>query len=207
MKTILVINAKGGVGKTTVATNLAGYYASRKKRVQLVELDPQGCALDWLRCRPALLGRIWACDGIARPINLSAKNIDYAVIDAPAAVTGTRLLSLLKRADYVLIPVLPSPIDIRALGKYMKELRRAITATGHRKLKFGILANRMRSNTNISAELHTHLTALPYAYLTALRDSTNYVRLAATGQSIFEYRPSLTEVDRQEWRPIIRWIG
>ena len=207
MKTVLIINAKGGVGKTTVSVNLAGYYAAKRKRVHLIELDPQGSTLDWLKRRPTHLGRIWSVDGVGRSWSLSERRTDYAIIDAPAAVGGSKLSALLRRADAVVVPVLPSPIDIKALDGYLKEIRKACAAAGINRRRIGILANKMRSNTNISAELHRHLSAMPYTYLTALRDSTNYIHCFNVGVSVFEYRPSLTAVDRKEWRPVIKWIG
>ena len=207
MKTILVLNAKGGVGKTTIATNLAGYYAHKKKRTCLIEMDPQHSVLEWARSRPISDGRLNCIDGTTHPLNIP-KNADYVIIDAPAAARGNPLVSLLRRADMIIIPVLPSPIDIKALKNYLGELRKAITHCGKKnKLKIGVVANRTRAHTNMSVQLHKYLSNFPYKYLAALRDSTNYINAAMLGRSIFEYREALHKSDRKDWKPIIEWIG
>lgn len=205
MRTIMVMNAKGGSGKTTISTNLASYYADQGKQVVLADFDPQESSLSWLAERPA--GRppikgIAAHTEALRP----ARQTDIMLMDVPASVHGRQLNGLLKRAQTVIVPVLPSPIDMRAAARFIKELR-ADPAVSSKKVKIGLVANRARGNTNIFLQLDEFLgqhKGIPY--LTAFRESTNYIKAAERGLGIFEFAPSATALDREEWQPLLKWL-
>lgn len=207
MLSVLVINAKGGSGKTTVATNLAGYCADRGAGVLLADWDPQSCALDWLSVRPR--GRP-VIEGVAahqQPPRPSERRHAVVVHDAPAAVHGSALKLLLRRADRIVVPVLPSPVDMRAAGRFIEELRAALPP-GRQAPPVAVVANRARGYTNVFLELDAYLSRLSgVRYVTALRESSNYLRAAQRGLSIFEFAPAATAVDREEWKPLIRWLG
>ncbi len=211
MRSILVMNSKGGCGKTTLATNLAGYYAARGKSVTLVDYDPQESSIDWLDARGSdrapIVGIAASRDAVRIP-----KNTDYVIMDSPAAVHGRPLAELVRKADIILMPVLPSPIDVRAARNFLNEvnkLRKVVNAD----VKFATVANRVRENTVAAHDLYEYLDALrlpngkKLPYLAVLRASQNYIRAAEKGLSIFEFAPVKTLPDRDQWVRIFRWIN
>ena len=212
MRSILVLNPKGGCGKTTIATNLAGYYADRGKQVGLVDLDPQGSSADWVRMRPEHRPKIKAIplfDGRRHRISAGT---DVLIMDAPAGTHEKSLGNVLRRAQTVVIPVLPSPIDIRAAERFLVELggiRRVLNTN----VKIAAVANRVRENTRSANSLEDFLGSLrlpngkKMPFLTMLRSSKNYLDAAMRGLSIFEFAPMATVQDREGWTPLLRWLG
>ncbi len=162
MRRILVLNAKGGCGKSTIATNLASYYAAELgKKVVLADYDPQESSLAWLEARDEKWAHI---DGIAaykKPLNVP-KDTDVLIIDAPARVHGKELTQLLKNVETVLFPILPSPIDMRAATKYMQEVLKS-GRVARKEVKIGVIANRVRENTIIFSELYEFIKATKLA--------------------------------------------
>ncbi|MGB5277721.1 MAG: ParA family protein [Gammaproteobacteria bacterium] len=206
MRHILVLNAKGGCGKSTIATNLASYYAwEQEKKVALADFDPQGSSLAWLGVR----GEEWpAIEGIAAwkdPVRPS-RDTDVVIMDAPARVHGSELTQLVRRAETIVFPVLPSPIDMRAAEVYMQELQ----ATGRvqrGEAKIGVIANRVRENTIIYAELYEFLRKLNVPYITTLRDTQNYIKAEERGVGIYEMAPSQVWQDIENWEPMVKWLN
>lgn len=205
MRTIMVINAKGGSGKSTIATNLASYYASTANKVSLVDYDPQGSCLAWLRVRPTNRPKIQGVDGSRNTVN-PGRGTGYMIMDAPASVHGKALNNLIRHAHTFIIPVLPSPIDMRAAADYIKEIRDSNLVSA-RKGKICLIANRGRDNTKVFWQLDKFLDHLREPYVAALSDSMHYVRAADKGLGIFEMAPSATELIRAEWQPLIDWLG
>lgn len=205
MRQIMVLNSKGGSGKSTIATNLASYYADRGHDVILADLDPQGSSLAWLEARPAGRPPIRGVDASEKGARLP-RSADIAILDAPAAAHGAELGHLMRRADTFLVPVLASPMDMRAAARFVEELRRNKRIAG-RQAKFAMIANRAREYTNIYQDLEEFLRKLRVPVLTSLRDNMNYVRAAERGLGIFEMAPYATAIDREQWKPIIRWIN
>lgn len=206
MRTIMVINAKGGSGKSTIATNLASYYASEGAKVLLVDYDKQESSLDWLRARsrarPPITGVAAHSESFRAP-----RSADIVIMDAPAAVHGSLLTQFARKAETFIVPVLPSPIDMRAAAGFIKELKDTAPIAG-KKAKFGVVANRARGYTNIFLALDDFLSGLRNVpYLTALRESSNYIKAAERGVGIFEFAPSATSIDREEWKPLIGWLN
>lgn len=205
MRQIMVINAKGGSGKTTIATNLASYFASKNKKVTIVDYDPQGSSLAWLEARSPARPPIHGIAGFKRNAERPKRNTDFVIMDAPAAVHGGELSKLVRKAKTILVPVLPSPIDMRAATSFLKELKSSAPVS-HKKAKVALIANRSREITNIFWELEDFLSAQRLPYLTMLRDSQNYVRAAERGLGIYEMGPAATAIDREQWEPIIKWV-
>jgi chromosome partitioning protein len=182
MRTILVLNAKGGSGKTTVATNLAGYFATEGAKVALVDLDPQGSSLDWLDARAPDRPKITAVEGFTKGVRVP-RSTDIVVMDAPSRTHDDHLLALVRRAQTIVLPVVPSPIDIRAAERFLGELRnlRNVIDTD---IKMATVANRVREGTLIANELEDYLYDLrlpsgrKLPFMTVLRSSTNYLRAA-----------------------------
>ena len=205
MKSIMVINSKGGSGKTTIAVNLAAYCAQKGYEIHLVDLDPQGSSTQWLKERPLNKPKIKGSAKFNKPLKKNKNTV--VVYDVPAAVYGSRLDTYIKKADMIVVPVMPSPIDMKAADDFLLSLR-SMGPVIRNKIKVGLVANRARANTNIFLELDTYLVKEKgLKYVTAFRDNTNYIKSARTGLGVFEMGECATAQDREEWKPLIRWLG
>lgn len=211
MRSILVLNAKGGSGKTTVATNLAGYYASEGARVTLADFDPQGSSLDWLAQRPEGATKITAVDAASRGLRVP-RSSEVVVMDAPSRTHDDQLANLLKRAQTVVVPVVPSPVDIRAAQRFFGEMR-AVRSLVQNDVKIATIASRVREGSRATDDLEDFLYDLKlpsgrkFPFLTLLRQSANYLKAAEKGLSIFEFAPVATAADREYWQPLLRWLA
>ena len=204
MKSIMVINSKGGSGKTTIAVNLAAYCAQNGLNTTLVDLDPQGSSTQWLKERPLNKATIKGTTKYNKPVKKSKNSV--VIFDVPAAVYGSRLDTYIKKANTIVVPVMPSPIDIKAAKDFLNSLR-SMGPVIRNKIKVGLVANRARAATNIFLELDTYLVKEKgLKYITAFRDNTNYIKSARSGLGIFEMGESATAQDRAEWKPLIRWL-
>ena len=211
MRTILVLNAKGGSGKTTVATNLAGYYASAGAKVVLADFDPQGSSIDWLRQRPASFAKIGGVDASAGPLRVP-RSTEVVIMDAPSRTHGDVLVALLRKAQTAIVPVVPSPVDIRAAQRFFGELRQ-VRPLVENDVKICTVASRVRDGARTSDDLEDFLMEqkLPsgrrFPFLTWLRQSTHYLKAAEKGVSIFELPPAASTVDREYWMPLLKWLA
>jgi chromosome partitioning protein len=205
MRSIMVLNSKGGSGKSTVATNIASYYASQGKKVVLVDMDPQASSLDWLEARPNGRSTISGVDGASGNFR-APRNADYLVYDTPAAVHGAALSALLRRAQSVIIPVLPSPIDMRAATPFVQHVLDN-GRVARKETRVALIANRCRENYNIYQQLDSYLRKVRRApFISVLRETQNYVRAAERGLGVFELPPYSVRKDLDQWAPIIRWL-
>jgi len=205
MRHIMVMNAKGGCGKSTIATNLAAYYASEGFETALADFDPQESSLDWLRERPDNYAAITGLAGHKEGLRHLPRSADYLIIDAPARSHGKELTELLKRVETVIVPVLPSPIDIKASARFIAELK-ASNKVFQKKVKVAAVANRVRENTLIFEELDEYLSKLKVPYLASLREAQNYIRAYQRGLGIHELPPYLAWPDWEQWDPILEWL-
>jgi len=205
MRHILIVNAKGGCGKSTIATNLAAYYANEGYMTVLADYDPQGSALSWLDERPDTAAPITGLAAYDEGLRRLPRNADFVIMDAPARSHGTELTELVRHAETILVPVLPSPIDIKSAVDFITELlSRGKVAT--RQAKVGLVANRIMENTLIFDELEEYLEKLRVPYLAALREAQNYIRAYQRGLGIHELPPYLAWPDWEQWEPIIEWL-
>lgn len=210
MRSILVLNAKGGSGKTTLAINIAGFFADRGASVALADFDVQGSSLDWLAQRPADRPEIKGIDA-AHGSFKAPGGVDICVMDAPAHTHADGLEALVRRAQTIVIPVIPSPIDMRAAERFLGELL-AMRAIDRGEAKLTTVANRAREGTTAAAVLGEYLEGLKLPsgrklpFLASLRSSVNYLRAAERGLSIFEFAPMATAPDRECWTPLTRWL-
>lgn len=210
MRSILVLNSKGGSGKTTLATNLAGYYAAQGKDVVLADFDPQASSMDWLAVRPDARPVITGIPAFAEKFRAPSK-ADFLIMDAPAGADGKALSEMMRRAQTVLMPILPSPLDVRAAVRFVENLKK-IKKVSKADVKMATVANRVRENSLAGMDLQEFLNTLKlpsgkkFPFLAVLRGSQHYIRAAEQGVSIFEMAPSLTQHDREQWEPLLRWL-
>jgi len=205
MRHIMVLNAKGGCGKSTLSTNLASYYASEGYKVALVDYDPQGSSIDWLERRPEHLAPITAVEGYLYGLRYMPRNMDFVILDAPARSHGPELTDLVNHADTIIVPVLPSSIDMQAAGKFIGELKTRGRVAG-RGAKVAVVANRVHENTLIFDELDEYLGKLRVPYVTALREAQNYIRAYTRGLGIYELPEYLAWPDWEQWDPLIEYL-
>ena len=200
------MNQKGGVGKTTTTVNLAAGLAAAGRRVCLVDLDPQASSLEWLAARPSGRSSITGYDGSSGQFRVP-RSADYVVYDTPAAVHGRELGAYLRRAQSIIIPVLPSPIDMRAATPFVQKVLDN-GRVARKEARVALIGNRCRQHYNIYHQLDTYLRKVRKApFISALRETQNYVRAAERGLGIFELPPYAVRKDLDQWDPIIRWLN
>jgi len=212
MQRILVLNPKGGSGKTTVAINLASHFATRGERPVLMDYDRQGSAGHWVKKRglgQPDIGLISAYEvnmRVTRAFQLRIpEDTGRVVIDTPAALSAQDMPELTRTADKILVPVLPSDIDIHACSRCVQNLL-LIAKVQREDNRLGIIANRVRRNTVIYQALTRFLGTLGIPIVATLRDSQNYVRAAEGGLGLSEMKPSHVAEDLQQWQPLLEWL-
>ena len=203
MPVVVIANPKGGVGKSTLATNVAGYYASKGHAVMLGDADRQQSSRLWLGLRPPAARPIstWemSADLIAKP----PKGTTHVVIDTPAGLSGWRLNDVMKLATKVIVPLQPSVFDIFATRAFLDELARNKNADH---LQVGLVGMRVDARTIAADHLHEFVDALGLPVLGYVRDTQNYVHLAARGLTVFDVAPSRVDKDLVQWEPICKWL-
>jgi chromosome partitioning protein len=204
MRSILVVNPKGGCGKTTIATNLATYYAVWDVPTALVDLDPQQSSTGWLRVRPKDENPIQGLNGLLGKIYPDS-NTQRIIYDAPARTDSAKVARLIKLVDVVIIPVLPSAIDMRVAASFVADIVTRVKAQNSKAL-IGVVANRTQRNYQSYTALLKFLKKLDVPFVGALRNSQNYIKAADTGVGIFEMPLAEAKNDMAEWKLIINWI-
>ncbi|MFU8820077.1 MAG: AAA family ATPase [Gammaproteobacteria bacterium] len=205
MRHILVMNPKGGCGKSTIATNLASWYATQGRHVALADFDPQCSSLDWAGLRPVEAPPVTGIAAFEDGLRAAPRNADVIVMDAPARSHGRELTELVRRADTVLVPVLPSAIDMRAASSFIAELQES-GRVARQQAKIAVVANRIKEHTLSFDELDAYLRKLGVPYVATLRDAQNYVRAYARGLGVFELPHYLAWQEWEHWRPLTDWL-
>ncbi len=200
MKAILIANPKGGSGKTTLSTNIAGYLASRGNKVALLDLDRQKSAALWLAQRSAYLPVIWS---LGSESETRAEAADWLVVDSPAALHGKTLEHALKLAHRVLVPIVPSLYDIQASYDFLHGLAKLKAGRG---LQIGVVGMRVAPRTRAAVTLEQFLQQLDLPVLAYLRETQLYVNAAFEGKSIFDLPHHLVEHDLQQWATLLDWL-
>jgi chromosome partitioning protein len=213
LKKIVVINSKGGCGKTTLSTNLAGDYAANGYPSALFDYDPQDSAARWLNQRSSALPRIYGvaaahapAEGITRSFQMRLPpETQRLVLDTPASLKRMELIEILRNAAAIIVPILPSTIDSHVTADFIQDLRAEIRIHAPA-APVAIVANRVRRNTHAFQALLRFLEARDMTPVTCLRDSQNYVHATAEGIGIHELKANLTRIDREHWQPLIDWL-
>lgn len=207
MRRYMVMNAKGGCGKSTLATNIAAYFASQWENVNvtLADFDPQQSSMDWIETRSEDRPEITGLNAHKEGLKHLAPNTDYLIMDAPASTHGPDLTALVKHAETIIIPVLPSSIDMKAMGRFIEEVRH-VGRVERKEVKIGVIANRVRENYTIFEELDEYLSKMRVPYIGHLRDAQNYVRAYTRGIGVWELPPYLAWPDWEQWEPIVKWL-
>jgi chromosome partitioning protein len=206
MRHVMVLNAKGGCGKSTLSTNVAVFFAKEGQQVCIADYDPQRSSLDWLAQRPADLPPISGVAAFDEGLRSVPRATDVLVIDAPARVHGMELNELVRRAETILVPVLPSSVDMKACAHFMAELLE-IGKVSRKQARLALVANRVRENTLIYEELDQYLSKLKVPYLGSLREAQNYVRAYARGMGVLELPEYLASPDWKQWEQLGEWLS
>ena len=226
MRKIMLLNAKGGCGKSTLATNLASYYAALGKSVVIADFDRQGSSMEWLEARPQDRPPIRGIAAWRDPVRVP-RTTDYVIMDVPAGAHGAELTALVRRAQTVIIPVLPSPTDIRAAAHFIHEAL-LVGKIVRDETRLAVVANRVRENTSIQNTMESVLNSMSISYSTlntqiyhnlerflsrlripfiaTLRESQNYLVADARGLGIFDLNRSQTTRDIEQWEPLLKWL-
>ncbi len=212
MHRIMLLNPKGGCGKTTIATSLASYYAASGLRTALVDYDSQGSSTRWLKVRPATLDAIHGvaayrnATGVTRTWQMRLPvDVQRVVVDTAAGLGPAQVPDMALRADVIVVPVLPSRIDMDAAMDFLAVLERSpAVRDGSRRV--AVVANRLRGNKRLVRELKAFLAAQSFPYIASLRESSNYERAAELGVGIHDLDGSRSHTDRDQWRPLLAWL-
>ncbi|HEX5806131.1 MAG TPA: ParA family protein [Macromonas sp.] len=203
MSVIVVANPKGGVGKTTVSTNVAGYLARRGSSVMLGDADRQQSSGLWLQLRPAAARPIVTWDASSGDVLRAPRGTTHVVLDTPAGLHGKHLKEVVRRADKLLIPLQPSIFDIYATRAFLDELQDKRKAAA---LDIGVVGMRVDARTLAADKLREFVESLGLPVLGYLRETQNYIHLAAQGLTLFDVQPSRVARDVEQWQGICDWL-
>jgi len=209
---IVLLNPKGGSGKTTLATNLAGYYASRGVPTALMDHDPQGSSMRWLKLRPANSPAIWGVDACPKSINATRTwllrvppETRMVIADTAAAIPSMQLADYTRTADAIVIPVGSSDMDIHAASRFIADLL-LVAKVNRRERKVAVVANRVRARSLACRRLMRFLRQLSIPVVTVLRDTQNYAHASEAGLGIHEFPSPRFDSDRAQWEPLLEWL-
>jgi chromosome partitioning protein len=212
MRRIMLLNPKGGCGKTTIATSLASYYAASGLRTALEDHDSQGSSTRWLDVRPADAPQIHGiaafrnARGVTKAWQMRLpSDVARVVVDTAAGLDVNEIPMMVQRADVIVVPVLPSRIDMDAARDFLQVLLHT-HAVRHGKRRVAVVANRLRANRRLVRELKSFLAEQPFPFIASLRDSNNYERTAELGVGIHDLESSRTRTDRNQWQPLLAWL-
>ena len=205
MPVIVIANPKGGAGKSTLSTNVAGFLASQGHAVMLGDADIQQSSRLWLSLRPDTVPRITTWE-LQADLVLTAKppkGTTHVVIDTPGGLDGWRFKEVLGRADKIMVPIMPSIFDMYAAQTFLTKLREI---TRHSRTKVGVVGMRVDERTLAASKLRQFMDTLELTIVGYLRDTQHYLHLAAHGLTMFDITPSKVEKDLLQWRPICQWL-
>jgi chromosome partitioning protein len=210
MNTTLVINSKGGSGKTTLTTNLASYFAAGNIPTAVMDYDPQGSSINWLRLRGPFAPKIHGANAAPQKTGLRSigmhvpESVRQLIIDGPAGASGLLLQEMIARANCILVPVQPSTIDIHATANFVRDLL-VMGRLRTRNIRLAVVANRVRRASPVYQPLERFLASLGLPFLARLADSEVFVSAAESGIGIFEMDATASSAERAQFMPIVEW--
>lgn len=206
MLKVLVASSKGGAGKSTLATNLAAYYAVDGKNTVLVDADRQGSALRWSEKRALHANAVLGVSGMRRDWERHVPaDTERLIVDSPAGIRAGEVDEWLEHVDAVVVPVLPSAIDLEATEPFLAELTE-LPKIKRGKVAVGVVANRLKPWTNASQLAVEEMRGFPFPLVAELRDTQGYVLANALGKSIFDYHSELVRSHQDDWTKLLRWL-
>ena len=206
MQRILIASRKGGCGKTTLVSNLAAYWAQKGKRTMVLDADRQASSFHWCARRPEGVPGVLAIDATRRgAADRIPADTERVLIDTPAGSDVDSLAAFLDLADAVLVPVLPSPIDLEATAPFLAELA-AVPRIKRGRLPVALVGNRLKPWTRASQDTLEALRAMPFPLAAELRDSQAYALLAGLGKGLFDYGSEQVRSHQDDWAPLLRWL-
>jgi chromosome partitioning protein len=213
MQRIVVLNPKGGSGKTTLAINLASYFASRQQTPVLMDFDPQGSSLRWARKRLPTQPPVHVIEAAQQAHQRTTRSFQlrippgatHVIVDTPAAMEANEMPDMTRSAHKILVPVLPSDIDIHACSRCIRDLL-LVAKIRREENRIGVIANRVRRNTLTYQSLIKFLQTLSIPIVATIRDSQNYVRAAELGLGVHEMKSYVAREDVEQWEPLIDWL-
>lgn len=206
MKAIAVINPKGGSGKSTLSTNLAGYFARHGAGAMLGDIDRQQSSREWLALRPDDAPHIATWDIGPNQLARPPKGVSHVVLDTPAGLQGKALEKVVKVASKIVVPVQASPFDMWAVETFLNELR-AVKGVTKGKADVALVGMRVDPRTRAAEALRQFMTAMNVRVLTFLRPTQLYVQAAAAGLTLFDLPESRVQKDLAEWQPLLEWVS
>jgi chromosome partitioning protein len=214
MQRIVVMNPKGGSGKTTIAINLASYFASMKQTPVLMDFDPQGSSLRWAKKRQPTQALVHAIDAAEQAHQRTTRAFQlripagatHVIVDTPAAMEANEMPDMTRAAHKILVPVLPSDIDIHACSRCIRDLL-LVAKIRREENRIGVIANRVRRNTLTYQSLIKFLQTLSIPIVATIRDSQNYVRAAELGLGVHEMKSYVAREDVEQWEPLVEWLA
>jgi chromosome partitioning protein len=212
MQKIVVLNPKGGSGKSTLATNLASYFAVQNLKPTLMDMDVQGSSMRWVGKRTQLQPLVYGVAGFERKSGMTRsfavripQDSQVVIVDTPAGVEPQRLTDLTRDAQSILVPVLPSDIDIHAAARCISDLL-LVAKIKRQEHRIAVIANRVKRNTVMYRSLMKFLYSLQIPVIATLRDSQAYVRAFDNGIGLFEMKPYIVREDLEQWQPLMGWL-
>jgi len=212
MQRIVVLNPKGGSGKTTIATNLASYLASRGHRPLLMDYDPQGSSVRWVKKRQPSQAQVLSIAAFEKDSRTTRafqlripEQTSHVIVDTPAAIEPRQLPDMTRDAHKILVPVLPSDIDIHTCSRCIGDLL-LVAKIRREENRIGVIANRVRRNTLMYQSLIRFLHTLGIPIVAIFRDSQNYVRAAEAGLGVHEMKSYVARPDVEQWGPLVSWL-
>jgi len=209
---IVVLNPKGGCGKTTLSTNLASYYAKRGPVPAIMDCDPQGSTMSWLERRPTSSAPVHGIAAFKKTMQATRSwqlrvpnETDNLIVDSPASLTNEDLREVTRDATSILVPVMPSSIDIHAASRCIADLL-LVAKIDRRDRKLAVVANRTRTHTKSYEKLMRFLDSLGIPIIAIMRDSQNFVHAAEAGIGICEMAPYKVRKDMEQLEQIIQWL-
>lgn len=203
MRAVLVANPKGGAGKTTLSTNLAGAFANQNRSVTLCDLDRQQSALRWMAFRDAALPPVTGYFGGGQIVLNLPQEADWVVLDAPAGLQGYKLSDYLRVVDKVIVPLVPSVFDMAATEDFLNSIRSELRGS---RGKIGVVAMRVDPRTRAAGMLEEYMRHFDLPILAYLRNTQNYVNVAAQGMTVFDPPKARHKRDVAQWEPLLEWL-